>query len=405
MDLASVAAGLFTAEGRENPYPYYRELHKRGPIIQVAPGRFVAVGYHEVNQLIRDTNFLVEDAARDDTVSLDWRRHSSLAAVKNSLLFTNSPDHERMRGMVNGAFTARRILEMQPRIAHLAEAQLDQMLRSADGDGVVDFSADFALAFPLTILGELLGIPEVDCRWLRPRVGELTAVLEPKTGRNDLSAADAAACELTEYLAKLIENRRREPQADLVSQVAHFRDTTDSTLSRDELIGNLIALMLATESTGNLLSNGVAILLERPELWTQLHERPELVDDFITEAMRYDLPVQLTSRRARHDSVLAGSAITAGSAVLIGLGAANRDPRRFDKPDVFDLQRHDNRPITYGGGSHFCLGAALAAVEVRAVFSSMFARFTAIGKAGVPVRRDRSTVRGYGSLPVVFSTL
>jgi cytochrome P450 len=405
VDVASIAAGLFTPEGRENPYPYYRALHKRGPVIQLAPGRFVAVGYHEVKQLLRDPNFLVEDAAGQDRVSLDWRAHSSLLAVKNSLLFTNSPDHERMRGTVNAAFTARRILEMQPRIACLAEAQLDQMLRSAAGDGVIDFSAEFALAFPLTILGELLGIPDADCRWLRPRVGELTAALEPKTGRDDLRAADAATDDLTAYLAELIENRQRAPQGDLVSQVAHFRDATDRTVGRDELIGNLIALILGSESTGNLISNGVAVLLERPELWTQLHERPELVDEFITEAMRYDLPVQLTSRRAQNDSVLAGSAITAGSVVLIALGAANRDARRFDQPDVFDLQRDDNRPITYGGGSHFCLGAALAAVEVRAAFSSMFARFTTIGKAGVPIRRDRSTVRGYGSLPVVFSTL
>ncbi|WP_426565496.1 cytochrome P450 [Angustibacter sp. McL0619] len=397
-------AGLFTPEGREDPYPYYRALHERGPVLQLAPGAFIAIGFHEVNKLIRDANFLVEEAAYQDRVSLDWRAHSSLLAVKNSLLFTNSPDHERVRGMVNGPFSARRILELQPRIAHLAEAQLDLMLRSAAGDGVVDFSAEFALPYPLTILSELLGLPVADCGWLRPRVGELTAVLDPQAGRRDLKTADDAASELMAYLAELIENRHREPQGDLISQAVLSRHATDCRLGRDELIGNLIALMLATESTGNLLSNGVAVLLERPELWTRLHEQPELVDDFITEAMRYDLPVQLTSRRAHCDSVVAGTEITAGCAVLIGLGAANRDPRRFAKPDVFDLQRHDNRPITYGGGSHFCLGAALAAAEVKAAFASLFARFATIGKAGVPIRRDRSTIRGYGSLPVVFST-
>jgi cytochrome P450 len=261
----------------------------------------------------------------------------------------------------------------------------------------------FAFRLPVTVICELLGVPEQDRFRFRPLGHELTAALELKEDFQGLEAADAATLELRAYFAELAGRRRKEPQDDLVSALVQVNDAHDGRLSDVELICNLILLLVAGfETTTNLLGNGLYLGFEHPEVLESVNKGEIPVGAFVEEVLRYDSPVQLTSRLAMVDGAMVGEQrVPKGEEILLLMGAANRDPRRFENPDVFDPTRPDNVPLSFGAGIHYCLGQGLARLEGQVALERLFARFPEVfGEQFLvdAVRVDLACDRVFGQL-------
>jgi cytochrome P450 len=401
MDAVAAVEALLTPEGREDPFPYYAALHEHGPVVDLGGGYAVVVGYDALGRALR--NPLLQEEGTD-WVRLRWPEVADNPSVRlfaESMLFTGDPGHARVRRLVSKAFTARRVAGLAPAVERLTDGLLDRLAELGAGGAPVDFIAEFAYTLPVTVICELLGVPEQDRQWFRPLVADLAAQLEPVYSDHQLAAADAAALSLTSYFTDLVAERRSAPRDDLVSALVQVRDEDDGRLSDRELLCNLVLLLAAGfETTTNLLGNGLALLLDHPGRPAALRADPSAAPAYVEEFLRLDSPVQLTARWAPQGAVVEGVEVPPGGEVLLLVGAANRDPVRFARPDVFDPGRPANQPLSFGGGPHFCLGAALARLEGRTAFGRLLERFPSLEPAGGRTRRDRLTLRGYATLPV-----
>jgi cytochrome P450 len=261
---------------------------------------------------------------------------------------------------------------------------------------------DFAYLLPVTVICELIGIPEADRDGFRPLARDLAGVFEV-TDAEALPAINAAATELLAYFTALAARRRADPRDDLLSDLLAVTDSDSGRLTGAELLHNLTLLLVAGfETTTNLLGNGLHIVLHDPPAGAALRDGPVPPSAFVEEVLRFDSPVQLTSRIG-YDTTVGGVPVSDGIGVTTLLGAGNRDPRRFADPDRFDPMRPDGGPLSFGGGAHFCIGAALARLEGRVAFPRLLNRFPKIAAAGTPVRRDRFVLRGFDELPVTVA--
>jgi len=394
LDAAAALQELATSPvARDDPYPHYERVRAAGPAVQVSDGLLVLIGHAEVDQALRDNRLLVADVAYMDRLWPDWVEHASMRSLSRSLLETNPPDHDRLRRLVSGVFTPRRLGHMREAIASIAGRLIDTMA----GGGTVDFMASFAYPLPVTVICELLGVPEADRAWFRPIAHDLTASLEPNVV--DLTDADRASDELIAYFGELVAAKRAAPGEDLTSALVATHDGDPGVLSHEELLSNLTLLLVAGfETTANLLGNGLRTLLERPTAMTALRSAPQQVGAHVEEMLRYDSPVQLTSRRMLVPTVVAGHGMPADSEVFLMVGGANRDPRRFHNPGEYDPFRADNAPLSFGAGAHYCVGNALARMEAQVAFPMLLDRFAGIEPAEPPVRKDRLTLRGYAEM-------
>ncbi|GIH03327.1 cytochrome P450 [Rhizocola hellebori] len=373
---------LLSEEGREDPYPLYAELREHGTLVTVEPGYLVATSFDAVNGLLRDPTFAAQDA--------------SFLLLSSSILSTNPPEHTRVRRLMSGAFTARRVAELAVAIESQANALIDEITQKGAPADLID---DFAYRLPLGVICELLGVPEKDRSWFRPVAADFAIALEGTFTLDEAAAAQSAAELFEAYFSDLVRSRRGTRQNDLISELVSAAE-----LSESELLGNLALLLLAGfETTTNLIGNGVMTLLQRPEQLARLSGAPELVDVYVEEFLRFDPPVQLTSREAKETTVLEGQRIEAGTYLMALIGSANRDPDRFVHPDHFHPERPGNTSISFGAGAHFCLGAALARLEARIAFPLLLRRLPQLALAGEPLRRNRLVLRGYESLPITWT--
>ncbi len=401
MDASEALALLMSPQGRLDPYPTYERLREHGPVVQAAPGFFVVTGYAEADTVLRDPRFVVLDDDLRDDVFPQWRTSPALMSISRSMLRTNPPDHSRMRRLAAGAFTPRRVAAMRDVVAAQADELIDEMVRAGRDGDPVDFMAGFAYPLPVAVICALLGVPAADRPRFRRWAGDLTGVLEPEITPQELAVADGGASELRDYFTGLVAERRRAPADDLTTALVQAHDADGDRLSGEELLANLVVLLVAGfETTTNLLGNGLVVLLEHPRATDALRTRPELAPAYVDELLRHDSPVQLTTRTAGEPVSLDGVELPAGSWLLLLLGAANRDPRRFPEPARFDPWRAQSHPLSFGAGPHYCLGAALARLEAQVAFPLLLRRLPDLALAGVPRRRTRLTLRGYDTLPV-----
>ncbi|GAA1613552.1 MULTISPECIES: cytochrome P450 [Kribbella] len=373
MNAAEILQDLLSPAGRTDPFPLYAAAHRLGAVLPVTDDIFLVVGYAAVNEVLRKPVF---------EIPAEPSSRPSLDLMQRSILRANPPDHGRMRSLISQVFTPRRVAELRPAI----ETAVDDLLDGLPDE--VDFMDRFAFQLPVSVICELLGVPRGDRYRFRPLASDLTAALELTDTADD--AADAAAAELGGYFAHLIQD---PPSDGLLAALVAARER----LSDEELLANLILLLVAGfETTTDLLGNGLALHFRHPEV--------PLDAAFVEEVLRYDSPVQVTTRVARTDADVAGTPVPAGSNLVLLLGAANRDPERFPEPDRFDPQRPGNKPLSFGAGAHICLGNTLARLEAAVALPRLLDRYPTIAPAGTPTRRDRLVLRGYRTLPVLLRT-
>ncbi len=399
---AELFGRIFSAAGKNDPYPIYAALHECGEAITLPDGMVAAVSFDAANEVLRDPAYQVQDAARLDELWPQWGEHPS--SLAHSLLTTNDPAHARMRALMAGTFTPRRVAGLTGTVGQVADTLIGRMAELAAAGQPVDFMAEFAYPLPVTVICELLGVPESDRLEFRPVARRLARGIDFGDDPALTTDADEAALWLRGYFAGLAAARRAAPQEDLISALVEVTGE-DGQLTEDELLVNLTLLLFAGfETTTNLLGNGLRILLTMPDAEASLRAGQVTADAFVTEVLRFDSPVQAGTDRWRPAAgQLRGVQVPAGGQVIALLGAANRDPRRFADPGVFNPARPDPGALSFGAGPHFCLGAALARMEGTVAFPRLLGAFGQIGTAAEPVRRSGVALRGFDRLPVTLA--
>ncbi len=389
---------FLTPEGRRNPYPLYHELRAARPVHRTPLGLWLLSRYDDCWAALRDPRFGKNYAVQtEQRYGPDWRKHPALTAGEHSMLNTNGPEHMRLRKLVTKSFTPRMIDKIKPVIERTVSRLLEP-LADAGGGNVLE-----AVGFPLpvTIIGEMLGVPEADRPPFRTLVRDLVGIFEMQPTPEQMAAADSAQLEIRAYFLKLIAEKRRRPSDDLLSQLV-LSDVGGDRLSDDELV-TLATLLFAAgfETTTNLFGNGLLGLLRQPEQIDLLRRDPSLYDNLPDELLRYDGTVQMVNRITEADVEVGDTTIPAGEQVFALLGAGNHDPARYPNPDRLDLMRTQIQPLTFGGGVHFCLGSALARAEIGITFRTLLERFDRIELAGEEPRfQDRITLRGLSALNI-----
>ncbi|WP_204009490.1 cytochrome P450 [Sphaerimonospora thailandensis] len=395
-------AALVAPEGRRDPYPIYEAIRAHGDLVKIKPGLMVAVGYAQCSQALRETRLRVQDAKSYDAVFPGWRAHSSLRGYADSMLYRNPPDHARLRRLVSGAFTPARVQAIRPAVERMTDRLLDR-LADLGADGTpVDFIAEFASRLPIAVISELLGVPEEHQAWFRAVAEDLTLALEGITNESRLDPADKAMDDLSAYFTELIAHRRGRPPEDLIGALVQTHDADGDRLGHDELIGNLMLLLTAGfETTSFLLGHALLLAFQHPAQAVRLRTEPGFATDYVEEVLRFEPPVQATSRWAETEVELGGTTVPSGTKVVVILAAGNRDPVRFPQPHRFDPDRPDIQPLSFGAGAHFCLGAPLSRMEARIAMPRLLRRFPKLAAAAAPVRRDTWVGRGLDTFPVV----
>ena len=296
MDAMQIFTALSTAAGRADPYPHYAALHELGEAISIAPGTVLVVGYDAISAVLRDPSFAVSDQAEFDENFPGWQANPVFVQAMDWILNLNGPKHVRIRSLIARAFTARRVAGLEPAIIRVADELLDAIAdRGADGS-TVEFMHDFAYLLPVTVICELIGIPEADRAGFRPVARDLAEVFEINDAAR-LPVINAAAAELQAYFTGLAARRRAEPRDDLITDLLAIADSADGRLTDAELLHNLTLLLVAGfETTTNLLGNGLQIMLDQPPTSASLRDGSVPSDAFVAEVLRYDSPVQLTTR-------------------------------------------------------------------------------------------------------------
>lgn len=399
VDVEELLTRLYSAQGRQDPFPVYADLHAQGPIAALPPEperrrvAAVAVGYDLVGAVLRDPEW-------SKAPPPGWTEQEILRTLQTSMMFINPPDHGRMRHVFAGTFTPRRLGALEPVVNRVADELLDRMADA--GAGGLDFVAEFAYPLPARVMAEFIGIPETELDWYRERVDVIDAFLDVagKTPQR-LAAANAAGAELRAFYGELLAHRRRTPGEDLISGLLEAVDAGGVELTEDELVSNLIVLFNASfVTTVYMLSNGLPVLLAHPEVAAALATDPVLTAGAVDEILRLQAPVHLLARAAPRDTVLGGVPIPQGQNVLLLIAAANRDPAHFPDPDRFDPRRSGPPSLAFGLGLHYCLGAAVSRLEGRLALPRLLSRFPRLRIMEQPVYSGSLFLRGIDKLSV-----
>jgi cytochrome P450 len=387
---------------RRNPDPLYRRLRENDPVHRSHAVRgWVLFRHADCLELLRDPRFSADDRnlagySRQRAMAIREGLVDPSAPQEPVMLRRDPPDHTRLRGLVNKAFTPRAVEKLRPRMEELTEELLSELARR----GSFDLIADFAVPLPVTIIAEMLGIPARDRQLFKRWSDHLVGFLDPQASPGP-AVLRRTVEEFFAYLEQIIEQRRRVPTDDLLSRLVLAEEAGDR-LSEQELHGT-VALLLAAgnETTTNLIGNGLLALLRHPEQAERLRSQPELAASAVEELLRWDSPVQFTMRIPTRELEFRGRRFQPGQAVVAVLGSANHDPEVFESPDRLDLGRRDNRHLSFGQGAHFCLGAQLARLEGQVALSALLRHFPDLRLAGGEPRWRRLTfLRGVESLPL-----
>lgn len=400
--ISPVLLELFEPENRADPYPLYRRYREQEPMHFSDIGVWTLTRYEDILAVLRDERFSVDprNATALEQVRAAREEPSPFEQMAGLLLlFTDPPDHTRMRNLVNKAFTRRVVEGLRPHVQEIVDDLLDQVA----GRGEMDVISDFAFQLPALVICELMGVPVEDREKFHGMSADIAPILDPVRPPDVQQKAMYTAGLFIMYFVQLLEERRKHPRDDLLSALLAAEEH-DQKLTQEEVIALCVLIFIAGhETTQNLIGNGLLALLRNPDQLELLRSNPDLTRNAIEELLRYDSPVQLTARSALTDVEIGGHTIRQGQEAVVLLGAGNRDPAVFDDPDRLDLRRDKVSVLSFGGGVHFCLGAPLARLEGQIAFRALIDRFPSLELAtDAPEFRDTLTLRGLRSLPVRF---
>ncbi|MFJ9629900.1 cytochrome P450 [Streptomyces sp. NPDC101175] len=389
----AIDLGEFGAEFRRNPHPVYAMLRERGPVHLVRlpePDQhhvtWLIVGHEEARAALADPR-LAKDGSKIGVTFLDEE------LIGKYLLAADPPDHTRLRGLVTRSFTMRRVEELRPRVQQITDELLDAMLPL----GRADLVESLSYPLPITVICELLGVPDMDRAEFRKLSTEAVAPTSPGSEYD-------AFVRLAEYLGELIEAKRRAgPGGDLLGDLIRTTAEDGDRLSPRELRGMAFVLLVAGhETTVNLLTSGIHALLTHPDQLAALRADMTLLDGAVEEMLRYEGPVEnATFRFAAERLEIAGTTVEKGDPVMVGLTAADRDGDRFPAPDRFDIRRDTRGHLAFGHGIHYCLGAPLARLEARTAIRTLLERAPGLALDGPPGDwLPGMLMRGMRALPV-----
>ncbi len=354
------------------PYGIYDTMRADGPVVfsNIYQQWFV-FGYDEIHEVFRSpqaTTSSIVDVLL--TVSpYNKLSPSSVTNFRRWLLVTDPPEHSRLRGAVSRAFTPRRIASYEPRI----KTVVAELLASIEHAHEVDIVNEFTARLPIFVIADLLGLPRDRWEWLRAASAEIGGILEAFGGFDPVSM-NARFDELHAYFSTIIEQRRSHPQDDLIT--AMIAEDAEHVLDTDEVMAMIALLMFAGhETTTGLLGNAIVALAQHPEQRELLRSKPELIDNAVEELLCFDPPAQTSARFANEELTVGGKTIRKGATIALMIGAANRDTRQWPDANELRLDRPDPKPISFGHGMHFCLGASLARLETRVALPAFLASF------------------------------
>ncbi len=380
----------------DDPYPWYAALRAHDPVHALEGGGVFLSRYDDAIAVYRDAR-ASSDKREEFRPKLGdsplYEHHTT------SLVFNDPPLHTRVRRILMGAVNQRAIARMEPAVARLVDALLEDMAAR----GECDFIADFAAQIPIEVIGNLLCIPKPERSPLRGWSTAILSGLEPRLTPQMLEAGNRAVVEFIDYLKTLVRERRKapgDPDVDVLTRLIQG-EMDGERLTETELYHQCIFLLNAGhETTTNLIGNGLWALLNNEAELHKLRNDSSLMNSAIEEMLRFDGPIQLNNRRLTAPATVGGKELPAGTSITIGIGAANRDPAQFDDPERFDIARKPNRHIAFGQGDHVCVGMNVARMEGRVAFSRLLARFARIEPSGEPERDRRIRFRGFRRLPV-----
>lgn len=396
LDHAWLTPGFFA-----DPYPHYDRLRSEAPVCWSDKlDSWILTRYDDVVAALRDPGRL-SNAGRMGAIlsKLPAALQPSLQLLYDhysvGLIFSDPPDHARLRSLVSKAFSPAMVERMRPRI----HAIVAELLDATAGKDTLDVIADFAYPLPAMVICEMLGLPPSDRPQFRSWTEDILALMG---GNLDAAGAERGQNSLRgmrDYYRHIIAERRAHPGDDLISSLVHAQEQ-GQRLSEPELLSTSVTLLTAgQETTTSLIANGLLALLRHPDQLALLKSRPELMASAVEEFLRYESPVQRQLRLATEDFELHGQHIRKGQIVSPFLGAANRDPAHFADPDQLDITRTDHRHTAFGYGIHFCLGAPLARLDAPIAFAALLRRFPRLRLADRAVEfKPDVTVRRLTSL-------
>ena len=380
----------FAPEVKEHPYPYYAWLRREHPVYYNAHlGFWVLSRYEDVDAAARRP----EVFSSSQGIGPD-RRPGLTMIVKDP------PEHTRLRKLVSKAFTPRMVEQLAPRIKTIVNELLDTVI----AQGSFDLIHDLAYPLPVIVIAEMLGVDPQHRDDFKRWSDDVVHIVA--SGATEQSEAQYQQTweEFSTYCARMIEERRRAPRADLITALVQAQEEQDA-LTLNEILNTCLLLLVAgNETTTNLIGNGALALFTHPEEGQKLRQHPELIHSMVEEVLRFDSPIQGVFRTTNHDVTIRDTTIPADSKVLLSWASANRDPDVFPEPDRFDIERQPDRHLAFGIGIHFCLGAPLARLEARLATEAILHRIQSLAPApdGVVERVDNPLFRGLKHYPLVF---
>lgn len=393
-------------EFQANPYPFYDMLRANAPIFFWDQwGIWFLTRYEDCVALLKDNRLghEIQNVMSREELGLPPEPPAEfepyMAMMRGWMLFRDPPTHTRLRMLVHKAFTPRMVENLRGR----AQAVADRLLDAAMQKGQMDIIQDLAVPLPVTVIADMLGVPAHEQPLFREWSRDLAGTLELTDSPEVYERGTAATVAFSAYLRDLANARRKQPQDDLMSALVAAEEQGDK-LTEQELIATCILLLIAGhETTTNLIGNGMLALLRNPEQLEKLRGNPALIKPAIEELLRYDSPVQMTSRVALTDVDFQGQHLRKGSQVSFMLGAANRDAAQFANPDQLDITRDSNAHLAFSNGIHYCLGAPLARLEGQIAISTLLNRLPKLNLLDdAPPYRPTYVLRGLQALPVGF---
>ncbi|MBO0681302.1 cytochrome P450 [Mycolicibacterium sp. S2-37] len=390
---------------RANPADFADEQRVLGPIVR---GRAASMTFdHRVaGELLRSDDFRVSSLGGQLPPALRWvidRTDTGLLhpIEPPSLLTIEPPDHTRCRKLVSSVFTSRAVKSLRDGVEATAQTLLDDLARDAEGSGAVDIVERYCSQLPVSVISDILGVPDSDRSEIL-HFGELGAPsLDIGLSWAQYLRVNSGIVGFNDWLVGHLRTLRSRPGQDLLSQLIAASDGENGLSERELQATAGLVLAAGFETTVNLLGNGIKMLLDHPDQLATLRERPELWPNAVEEILRLDSPVQMSARVAKKDVEVAGVQVRRDELIIIHLAGANRDPAVFADPHRFDVERENaGRHLSFSGGRHFCLGAALARAEGEVGLRAFFDRFPHAELDGAGTRRETRVLRGWATLPI-----